>query len=274
MDDFADIRLHGTLPLTLDPATGALRFGLPGRDLPSAFVTGPEDLPEARIELLAFPDGRTMHAWLAGFRENQPNGAETVIPDVDWPWFLLLVRHDLDPLPGDTLNEAAPLRFPTDPGMTPKSVAQKGTETFARETAKARRAAAEANVREGWKAEIAAFDGHPAMQADVTASARNANAFLSVSVSTGDILGIGPSVEITRTGHGGYLARWRWIPLGRESEAERAVRDELAKDNGVERDGSRFSLFMPSLDRAWLDRLHRAASDVDNAKEAAPPAPR
>lgn len=264
MDEYAAASLHGTLPLVVDRTTGSIRFAVPGKDPVSDCLRDAGELPPARMELFAFPDTRFMHAWLAGFRENLPNGAETVIPDIDWPWFLLVVRHDLDPYPGSSVDEAVPLRFAVGGAMPAEEISRKATESRKREMGKAARAAAHAKVAQSWEAGIAAIDRHPAMKADIVSSAGGED--LVVNVSTGDILGIGPSVSISRQADGGYLASWRWSPIGRESDEDAAARGEAASEHGVTRNGPRFHLPLQDIDEASLDRLLQAARAIENAK--------
>lgn len=259
--------VHGTMPLALDRDTGFLRFADLGPDGPEDCIASVEALPDAEIDLIVFHQSSDLAIWRKGVMEVGGNAIETVVPPVNHPRFLLLIRHDRPGRPGQTIDEAIALRHVTD-GLVPANVAAIGKEARDQAANRWKRAKAMEAFEKEWAEETATVEATPGFTVDRPHSASCGSLSFSYD-APGEIKGLGPRFTVTRTSGGGYEATWSLGALHVYVDIWDRV-DEEASGRGITRDGTRFSCRMANLDGEWLAFLAQSAAALDRAAKPRP----
>ena len=212
-DPYADLSVHGTLPLAADPTDPCgVRFARLGRDAPDDCLADPAALPEAELTIHAFVGSEARDLYVEALREHAGNAVRWTVSEPRAPALALVARFDRPRSVGATLRDAVRL-VAHGTRLNRLSLAEEMVEGRRHVLRMVARDRAEGKARERWADVVEALRGIPGVS-DV--GARGMGDVLTFTVAVhGDIAGRDLAVWLTDAGlalggttwHGGYLRR-------------------------------------------------------------------
>jgi hypothetical protein len=260
-DTYASLSVHGLMPFAKDEGTGKLRFATIGKDAVEDCLKDPSELPDAQIDLFLFSSGH-LEIWLDGIRELAGNAVDIVLPNMRWPQFALLVRHDKEARTGTTIDDVVALRdMRRNLSTYEQTHGELGVQLRAAEAKRLNDEATLDGFEAYWASETAALRGIDIVSIDSYRG--GATDRLRFSVDVEQMRGTGPSYDLHKTDEG-WTAQWHT----RESKLDPDLLDLL--DTAIAGAGGRrieggamFSL--ASIDKTSVERLRLARTEINKA---------
>jgi hypothetical protein len=278
-DRYESVSVHGLMPLVVDADTGMLRFAVLETDQPEDCLTSPDRLPEALVQFFVFGDEGRARAWADGIREVASNAVSVEFPATRFPKFALLVRHDAEPLRGETLEECVALRY-VGHRHSERHPGVEAAEERQVEIERRREQGAEQAFRTRWAAEIAVIGSNPDAEVHIH-DRRELDDTTPLTLRFRDARGHvsgGTQFDVSRDGSA-YRIEWEEPKRFRSrvgerrgprqwSEEERPIDDDLerglvakAAELGLKMEGDSLSRPIPDLHPATLASVRKQDDD-------------